>query len=79
VLLPSASALAEVDALLKSRLSPAVLQDIVNLIPESWLEQNAQFADSAAHRMAYVSYLQDRLEHSHIFVEEAIHARAQLV
>jgi len=79
VLLPVASALAEVDALLKSRLSPAVLQDIVNLIPESWLEQNAQFADSAAHRMAYVSYLQDRLEHSHIFVEEAIHARAQLV
>ena len=79
VLLPAASTLTEADAQLKGCLSPAVLQNIVDLIPESWLEQNPQFADSAAHRAAYVAYLQDRLEHSHIFVEEAIHARTQLI
>lgn len=79
VLLPVASALTEVDALLKGRLSLSVLQDIVNLIPDSWLLQNEYFADSVAHRLAYVEYLQKRLENSRVFVEEAVNARAQLI
>jgi hypothetical protein len=79
VLLPVASSLSEVDSLLKSRLPLSVLQDIVNLIPDSWLEHNPRYVDTVAHKAAYVSYLQDRLEHSQVFVEEALHARAQLV
>jgi len=79
VLLPVASALPEVDLGLKTRLTPAILQDIVNLIPLSWLEKDLTFADPVAHRLAYLDYLLDRLAHSSIFVEEAIRARDQFV
>ncbi len=79
VLLPGASMLPEVDQYLKGQLTEAVLQDIVNLIPDSWLENASAFADLAAHRAAYLAYLLDRLAHSHVFIEEAMHARDQLI
>ncbi|GAC1366795.1 MAG: aminotransferase class I and II [Ktedonobacteraceae bacterium] len=79
VLLPVASALCEVDQRLKERLTPAILRDIVALIPDDWLGQDPMFADSAAHRAAYLDYLLDRLAHSSVFVEEALRARDQLV
>jgi hypothetical protein len=79
VLLPVASSLAEADALLKDRLTPALLHDIMNMVPDSWLEDDTDFANHDAHRSAYVAYLLDRLAHSHLFVEEALHARAQLL
>lgn len=79
VLLPVATALLEADRQLKAKLSTAVLQDIVNLIPDSWLNDDASFPDTATHRAAYLDYLLDRLAHADIFVEEALHAREQLV
>ncbi len=79
VLLPMASALTEADQRLKMQLTPEVLQNIVSLIPSSWLEHDPDFANPAAHRAAYLDYLLDRLAHSHIFVEEAIRARDQLL
>jgi hypothetical protein len=78
VLLPFASMLADVDSTLKSYLTAALLQDIVDAIPDFWLS-DPLFADQAAHRAAYAAYLLDRLASSHIFVEEALHARAQLL
>jgi hypothetical protein len=79
VLLPTASLLMEADQHLKTQLTPALLQNIINLVPDSWLENDADFADPAAHRMAYLDYLLDRLAHSQVFVEEAMRARDQLV
>jgi hypothetical protein len=79
VLLPMASALTEADQRLKMQLTPEVLQNIVSLIPSSWLENDPDFADPEAQRAAYLDYLLDRLAHSHIFVEEAIRARDQLL
>jgi len=79
VLLLVATALAEADRHMKAQLSTEILQDIVNLIPESWLEDDPDFADPAAHRAAYLDYLLDRLANSHIFVEEALRARDQLI
>lgn len=79
VLLPVATALPEADRHLKACLSTALLQDIVNLIPDSWLEDDPDFTDTATHRAAYLDYLLDRLAHSDVFVEEALHAREQLV
>jgi hypothetical protein len=79
VLLPMASALTEADQRLKMQLTPEVLQNIVSLIPSSWLEHDPDFANPATHRAAYLDYLLDRLAHSHIFVEEAIRARDQLL
>ena len=79
VLLPVATTLPEADRHMKARLSTEILQGIVNLIPESWLEDDPDFADPAAHRAAYLDYLLDRLANSHIFVEEALRARDQLI
>ncbi len=79
VLLSVASQLTEADALLKSRLTPTLLQNIIAAIPDSWLGDDPLFATKEAHRATYVEYLLDRLTHSHIFVEEALHARASLV
>ncbi len=79
VLLPVASVLQEADHLLKQRLSPEVVRQIIGMIPDSWLESDSLFPNQGAHRAAYLDYLLDRLVHSHIFVEEALRARDQLV
>jgi hypothetical protein len=79
VLLPVASALEEADAFLARELTPAVIQQTVNMIPASWLNADSFFADRDAHREAYQAYLLDRLATSHYFVEEALHARAHLL
>lgn len=78
VLLPVASQLSEADALLKPRLTERLLVEIIDLIPQQWL-QDPLYPTPVAHRRAYVAYLLDRLSASHIFVEEALHARAQLL
>lgn len=79
VLLSRAGALREADGIFKARLTPTILQDIVQLIPEIWLEEDHLFPDVATHRQAYLDYLLDRLVHSHLFVEEALRARDQLL
>lgn len=79
VLLPVASALDEANMLLKEKLSPATIEEIVGKIPEGWLVPDPFFDDPAAHRAAYQAYLIERLEASRIFVEEAMRVRAQLV
>ena len=79
VLLPLAEALAEADAAARHALSRAALAEIVAAIPDTWLDGEATFATHAAHRAAYLAYLTQRLEASLIFVEEALHARAQLL
>ncbi len=79
VLLPVASRLDEADALLKPRLTPDILEAILAAIPDLWLGDDPLFATQEEHRAAYLAYLLDRLEASHIFVEEAQNARARLV
>jgi hypothetical protein len=75
VLLRYARVLAEVDAVLSVRLTPEILGEIVDAIPDAWLGDEPQFADHAEHRAAYLAYLLDRLAAPRAFVEEAIHAR----
>ena len=69
VLLRRAGQLAEVDEALTALLTPAVIERIVGLIPEAWLE------GEASHRAAYARYLIDRLGAPRAFVEEAIRGR----
>jgi hypothetical protein len=69
VLLRRAGQLAEVDEALTALLTPAVIEHIVDLIPEAWLE------GEASHRGAYARYLIDRLGAPRAFVEEAIRGR----
>lgn len=79
VLLPTAFALQEADAMLNGRLTPDVIHSIVELVPETWLGGEPQFASLEAHRAGYAQYLLRRLGSSRIFVEEAMNARAMYV
>jgi len=69
VLLRRAGQLAEVDEALTALLTPELIEHIVGLIPEAWLE------GEASHRAAYARYLIDRLGAPRAFVEEAIRGR----
>src|SRR5579863_9872229 len=71
VLLRSASLLEEADAILKERLTPTIITDIISMIPDTWLAGDALYPEQDEHRTAYIAYLLERLEASHIFVEEA--------
>jgi hypothetical protein len=79
VLLAAASALEEADVLLKGLLTPEVIQQTISMIPAGWLNSDPFFANRDALREAYQAYLLDRLAASRYFVEEALHARAQLL
>ena len=76
VLLPLASELAQADATLSARLSPARLADIVALVPDAWLQGPDAFGSPQQQRDAYTGYLQQRLALPHAFAEEAERARA---
>jgi hypothetical protein len=78
-LLPLATRLRAADERLRARLTRATLEGIAALIPDGWLGDEPQFADVAQHRAAYVEYLLTRRDASNVFVEEAEHARTQLV
>jgi hypothetical protein len=79
VLLPFAQELQEADARMSELITSGVVEDIVALIPEAWLGNDAIFATSSANREAYTQYLLQRLTQPHAFVQEAIRARSQLV
>jgi hypothetical protein len=69
VLLRRAGVLAQIDAEMAAALTPAIIEGIVDVVPEAWLE------DGAAQRGAYGRYLIDRLTAPRAFVQEAIRAR----
>ena len=79
ILLPFAAELDAADARMSAIVTSGVLEEIVTLIPESWLGGDAGFATAGENRQAYTKYLQQRLTQPHAFVQEAIRARSQLV
>jgi len=78
-LLAFAANLLGADARLRARLTPEFVRQIVDLIPDQWLDHDSSFAGFTEHRQAYIDYLLNRLEASSIFVEEALRARTKLV
>jgi hypothetical protein len=74
VLLRWASDIDEADRRLAPMLTEEKMKAIVDLIPESWLDE-PRFATAAEHRAAYVRYLMKRLEGPREWVEEAVRAR----
>jgi len=79
VLLPQASLLPETDATFKKILTKEVLQNIVNLIPEVWLQWEETDETPKAIREVYFQFLSTRLNHSEIFIKEAQNAREALI
>ncbi len=75
VLLPRASELAPVDAVLKSVLSDEALQQIVALIPDNWLKWEESNLDPDEIRQVYLNFLKTRRDHSSVFVNQANDAR----
>lgn len=76
VLLPYATQLEEVDALFKDILTPSKIEEIVNLLPNDWLNwgENPQ-----AIKQVYIDFLTQRISNSDIFIKEAQNARKTLI
>ena len=79
VLLPRAGALREVDAHMSGQVTPDIIAAIVQLIPDTWLPEDAAVGGSNQQRAAYREYLLSRLQPPHGFLEEAIRARSVYV
>lgn len=75
VLLPQATKLDEADAFAKSVLNDSIFQEIVNLIPEEWLQWTDVDENPEEIREVYFQFMKTRLEHSEIFLNEAKNAR----
>ncbi len=77
VLLPFASSIADADGRLSDRLDRAVLDAIVDAIPNDWLTDD-RFDGPAGERDAYRRYLATRLEARVAWVAEAERARIEV-
>ena len=79
VLLPEASLLQETDVAFKKRLTKDIIQEIVNYIPEDWLQWEDTEQTPEEIRNVYFQFLWTRLNHSEIFINEAQNAREKLI
>jgi hypothetical protein len=78
VLLPQATELTTIDQEMKDSLSPQVIQDILALIPDEWLDERS-FETAEQQRDAYAQFLNTRIQNSAVFVNEAQNARQTLI
>ncbi|HEY6914562.1 MAG TPA: HipA family kinase [Paludibacter sp.] len=79
VLLPFADKLEEVNAEIKQVLTPEVIRDIVNMIPDEWAANSEQGLSVYEIREVYYQFLLRRLENSDNFLNEALNARKTLI
>lgn len=79
VLLPMASELENVDKEFRTILTDDRIQSIVALIPDEWLIQESIEEVPEDRRQVYAGFLNSRVKHSDIFLNEALHARASLI
>lgn len=79
VLLPQAAELEQADAEAKARLTPGAIEAIAGLLPDDWLPEAGDALTPDAVRAVYREFLTERLARSEIFVNEARHARQQLL
>jgi hypothetical protein len=79
VLLPAATEIEDADRELSARLTPALLSEIVGLIPTQWLTDDRYAGGPEAQREACLRFLIDRLQGDRAFVNEAVNARSDLI
>ncbi|MBD5372950.1 MAG: aminotransferase class I and II [Bacteroides sp.] len=77
-LLPYASKLEEADKLMRQAITPRTLNQIVELLPDSWLQEEGREMSPAEVRDVYKKFLTERLKNSSIFVKQAIDERRRL-
>lgn len=78
VFLANADRLEEADRLMRQAITPRTLSQIVNLIPEEWLEEENSDITPEERRRTYETFLHNRLKNSRIFVEGALKQQKQL-
>lgn len=78
-LLPRASRLEEVDKELRQRITPRMLEKIVDMVPDEWLDYDGLDMAAGQIRDVYKKFLTERLKDSQIFVKQAIDARQALI
>lgn len=84
VLLPWASRMDEASERARQKLTPELLEGILEAVPEPWLMppgrvEAAPGETVAMRRAAYVDLLRRRMEHAEVFVREAQRVRSELV
>jgi hypothetical protein len=79
LLLPWATALKDATVIAHEKLTPAVLTEIVGLVPDVWLESIPGGLSAEERRAGYLDFFTRRLAMSHIFEQEAIDARSRLI
>ncbi len=79
VLLSQASNLEVADKKNSQLISQEVLRDIINLVPDAWLDSEEAGESPSEKRNVYFEFLNSRLTNSTIFVNEAVHARKSLI
>lgn len=75
VLLPQASLLEQVDLEMKEILTSDVLHSIVELLPNEWLPEDERELSAEQQKEVYFSFLNQRLNHTELFINEANNAR----
>lgn len=79
VLLPKANKLEEANELFTSQLNDTILKEIVNKIPESWLQWEDVNLSPNEIREIYFQFLSTRLSNTNLFVKQAQDARKTLI
>lgn len=78
-LLRDASKLEEVDRRMHEVFTPGLIDSVVALLPDTWLEQSEPGVAPGEQRRVYSDFLKTRLENSKIFTDHAIEARNALI
>jgi hypothetical protein len=79
VLLPRASELDRVDTEMKSLITPELIDQVIEMIPEEWILASRDTETAQEAKDVYASFLKKRLENSNVFLTEAINARKALI
>ena len=79
VLLPFADQLKETDMAFRQLLTSDKIWEIVNTVPDDWLNWTEGQETPQDLRDIYIQFLEERIKHSELFVNEAQHARKALI
>lgn len=79
VLLPFASHLNEIDNKFKEILTWEKIGEIVNLIPDNWLDWKSPCETVQDIKEIYIKFLGNRLNNSQLFIKEANNARKTII
>lgn len=79
VLLPFASHLEEIDQKCKELISLEKIGEIVNLIPDDWLDWRSSEESTQDIKNIYQEFLSNRLNNSQLFIKEANNARKTII